>query len=71
MDFASLQKGTITIRERDSTSQRIGPIDDVLAVVRDLVRPVCNSHLTGQTNGDATWEDACGKLAEYSGEQDV
>lgn len=54
-----MQNGTITIRERDSTNQRIGPIDDVLAVVRDLV------------SGDATWADACGKLAEYSGEQAV
>ena len=52
-----MQKGTITIRERDSTAQRIGPIDDVLAVVRDLIA------------GDVTFDEC--RLAPYSGEQDL
>lgn len=59
LDFASLSKGTMTLRERDSTSQRIGPIDDVINVIKNLC------------DGAITWEKACEILPVYSGEQSV
>lgn len=59
VDFASVSNSTVTLRERDSTSQRIGSVDEVLQAVHDLV------------TGQATWADACSRLAEYSGAQDV
>ncbi|RSH95146.1 Glycine--tRNA ligase 1, mitochondrial [Saitozyma podzolica] len=59
VDFASLQKGTMTLRERDSTAQLIGPIDTVISVVDELVK------------GTIDWKGAAGKLESYSGVQDV
>ncbi|KAG8835668.1 Glycine--tRNA ligase 1, mitochondrial [Serendipita sp. 399] len=59
VDFASVANGTITLRERDTTDQRIGKVDEVVAVVADLVE------------GTITWEDACAKLPAYSGVQAV
>ena len=59
LDFASLSKGTMTIRERDSTAQRIGSIDDVIAVMKELC------------DGSLEWAGACERLQEYSGEQAV
>ncbi|GFZ47268.1 AP-4-A synthetase, partial [Saitozyma sp. JCM 24511] len=59
VDFASLQKGTMTLRERDSTAQLIGPIDTVISVVDELVK------------GTINWKGAAGKLESYSGVQDV
>ena len=59
VDFASTKNGTLTLRERDTTSQLIGPIDDVLAVVDGLVK------------GTLDWETASTKLQPYSGVQDV
>ncbi|KAK0519771.1 Glycine--tRNA ligase 1, mitochondrial [Tilletia horrida] len=59
IDFASVSKGTMTLRERDTTSQRIGSIDDVVRVIVDL----CEGRLD--------WAGACAKLPEYSGEQAV
>lgn len=55
----ALKNGTITLRERDTTAQFIGKVDDVIAVVDDLVK------------GNLTWEDANTKLEVYSGVQDV
>ncbi|WWD21320.1 glycine-tRNA ligase [Kwoniella shandongensis] len=59
VDFASIQNGTMTLRERDSTSQLIGPIDTVISVVDELVK------------GTLDWEGASKKLDSYSGVQDV
>ncbi|KAI6029454.1 hypothetical protein BKA83DRAFT_14677 [Pisolithus microcarpus] len=59
LDFASLQNRTMTLRERDTTDQLIGSIDDVIAVVTDLVQ------------GTLTWEDACTRLQVYDGVQAV
>ncbi|KAK1922630.1 hypothetical protein DB88DRAFT_512150 [Papiliotrema laurentii] len=59
VDFASIKNGTLTLRERDSTAQLIGPIDDVIATVDELVK------------GSITWEDASSRLQSYSGVQDV
>ncbi|KAG6332178.1 hypothetical protein ID866_6908 [Astraeus odoratus] len=59
LDFASLQNRTMTLRERDTTDQLIGSIDDVIAVVTELVQ------------GSLTWEDACTKLNVYDGVQAV
>jgi glycyl-tRNA synthetase len=59
VDFATLKNGTITLRERDTTAQLIGKVDDVLAVVDDLVK------------GNSAWDEAATKLEVYSGVQDV
>ena len=45
--------------ERDTTQQRIGPIDEVIKVISDL------------KNGTINWEQACEILPVYSGEQEV
>lgn len=59
LDFASLQNGTMTLRERDTTGQLIGKVEDVVSVIKQL------------TEGTMTWKDAQGKLEKYSGEQAV
>ncbi|KAG9311243.1 glycyl-tRNA synthetase [Chiua virens] len=59
LDFASLQNGTMTLRERDTTEQLIGPIDDVIAVVSELV------------HGTIDWPVARERLAVYDGVQAV
>ncbi|KAN0082800.1 hypothetical protein V8E55_008595 [Tylopilus felleus] len=59
LDFASVQNRTMTLRERDTTEQLIGPIDDVIAVVTDLVQ------------GTLDWTVACERLAVYDGVQAV
>ncbi|OCF40405.1 glycine-tRNA ligase [Kwoniella heveanensis CBS 569] len=59
VDFASLKNGTITLRERDSTAQLIGKIEDVIDVVDALVK------------GTIDWSGASQKLEAYSGVQDV
>lgn len=46
-------------RERDTTDQRIGLIDEVIAVVSELV------------NGNMTWDEACQRLPAYDGVQAV
>lgn len=57
LDFASLQNGTMTLRERDTTDQLIGKVEDVIATIKELCE------------GTLTWEQAGQKLGKYSGEQ--
>lgn len=59
LDFASLQNRTMTLRERDTTDQLIGSIDDVISVIMGLV------------HGALTWEDACTRLKAYGGVQAI
>ncbi|KAI0686445.1 glycyl-tRNA synthetase [Cytidiella melzeri] len=59
LDFASLQKRTMTLRERDSTGQLIGDIDEVIAVVTELV------------DGTIDWAEAGQRLRAYDGVQAV
>ncbi|KAH8927434.1 glycyl-tRNA synthetase [Atractiella rhizophila] len=59
VDFASIKNGTITLRERDTTDQLIGSIDNVIQAVEDL----CSLKLD--------WNGACQKLEKYSGVQDA
>jgi len=59
LDFASVQNRTMTLRERDTTNQLIGPIDDVIGVVTALVQ------------GSMNWVEACQRLAVYDGVQAV
>lgn len=59
IDFASVSKNTVTLRERDTTDQRIGSVDEVIAVVADLVQ------------GTIDWPEACNKLPAYDGVQAV
>jgi hypothetical protein len=49
-------------RERDSTKQVIGPIDEVI----DIVREIC----LGDEEGKG-WALASSRLEEYDGKQDV
>ncbi|KAG6861175.1 hypothetical protein C0995_002982 [Termitomyces sp. Mi166 len=59
VDFASVQKRTITLRERDTTDQRIGSVDEVIEVVSELVQ------------GDIDWAQACARLPAYDGVQAI
>ncbi|KAF9450846.1 glycine-tRNA ligase [Macrolepiota fuliginosa MF-IS2] len=59
IDFASVQNRTMTLRERDTMDQRIGPMDEVIATVTDLV------------NGSINWAEACQRLPAYDGVQAV
>ncbi|THH03777.1 hypothetical protein EW145_g6017 [Phellinidium pouzarii] len=59
LDFASVQNRTMTLRERDTTSQLIGNIDEVITVVTDLVE------------GNIDWAGACKLLSAYDGVQAV
>jgi glycyl-tRNA synthetase len=45
--------------ERDTMDQRIGPIDEVIAVVTELV------------DGSIDWQEACRRLPAYDGVQAV
>jgi glycyl-tRNA synthetase len=59
LDFASVANRTMTLRERDTTEQLIGPIDDVIATVTELVV------------GTIDWFEACRRLEAYDGVQAV
>ncbi|GBE84267.1 glycyl-tRNA synthetase [Sparassis latifolia] len=59
LDFASVQNRTMTLRERDTTGQLIGPIDEVIATVTELVQ------------GSIDWAEACRRLPAYDGVQAV
>jgi len=59
IDFATVSNDTITLRERDTTDQRIGKIDEVVAVTTDLVQ------------GAIQWVEACQRLPAYDGVQAV
>ena len=59
IDFASVSKNTVTLRERDTTTQRIGTIDEVV----DVIKRLCN--------GSLDWTGACQVLPAYTGTQDV
>ncbi|KAF8880636.1 glycyl-tRNA synthetase [Infundibulicybe gibba] len=59
LDFASVKNRTMTLRERDTMEQRIGPIDEVIACLKELV------------SGDITWGTACAQLPAYDGVQAV
>jgi hypothetical protein len=50
---------TLRLRERDTTGQLIGDIDDVISVLIDLV------------NGNADWAGACTRLPAYDGIQAI
>jgi len=55
----AVQNRTMTLRERDTTDQLIGSIDDVIAVVTELV------------DGTIEWKEACERLPKYDGVQAV
>lgn len=59
IDFASVSKNTVTLRERDTTTQRIGTVDEVV----DVIKRLCN--------GSLDWTGACQVLPAYTGTQDV
>jgi glycyl-tRNA synthetase len=49
----------MTLRERDTTLQLIGKIEEVITLVHDLCR------------GSCTWDEAQKRLPAYTGEQDA
>ncbi|THG94168.1 hypothetical protein EW026_g7248 [Hermanssonia centrifuga] len=59
IDFASISKRTMTLRERDTTIQLIGDIDEVIPIVIELV------------NGSMDWPEACQRLSIYEGVQSL
>ncbi|GAA5904059.1 uncharacterized protein JCM6883_002069 [Sporobolomyces salmoneus] len=59
LDFASVKNGTMTLRERDTTLQLIGKMEEVIELVNDLCRGSCD------------WDDAQKRLPAYTGEQDA
>ncbi|TFK50428.1 glycyl-tRNA synthetase [Heliocybe sulcata] len=59
LDFASVANRTMTLRERDTLTQLIGDIDEVIKVVIELVE------------GSITWADACQRLPAYDGVQAI
>ncbi|ORY50183.1 hypothetical protein BCR35DRAFT_310751 [Leucosporidium creatinivorum] len=58
LDFASLKNGTMTLRERDTTLQVIGKIDEVIKLVADL----CSG---------LEWSEGSKRLPAYTGEQEI
>jgi len=59
LDFASVKNRTMTLRERDTTTQLIGSIEEVTQVITQLV------------HNNMPWEEACKQLKAYDGVQDV
>ncbi|SCZ96648.1 BZ3500_MvSof-1268-A1-R1_Chr4-4g07514 [Microbotryum saponariae] len=59
IDFASVKNGTITLRERDTTFQVIGKVEEVVALLVEL----CSGRLE--------WAEAATRLPAYTGEQEV
>ncbi|EIM83849.1 glycyl-tRNA synthetase [Stereum hirsutum FP-91666 SS1] len=59
LDFASVQNRTMTLRERDTTGQLIGDIDQVIGILTELV------------DGTIDWAEACKRLPAYDGVQAI
>ncbi len=57
VDFQSLKDGTITLRERDSTRQVRGPLEEILKALGDLC---------GETK---TWKDVEASLPSFSSQE--
>ncbi|KAI8451973.1 glycyl-tRNA synthetase [Phakopsora pachyrhizi] len=72
VDFGSVKNGTITLRERDSTKQLIGKVDEVIEVVREIcLRLIDNENEKGGKGEVRGWKAACERLEEYNGKQDI
>lgn len=56
VDFASLEDGSVTLRERDSTAQVRAPEEEVVRAVRNLVA------------GVEGWEDVARRLPAFAGQ---
>ncbi|KAM0792538.1 Glycine--tRNA ligase 1, mitochondrial [Microbotryomycetes sp. NB124-2] len=59
IDFASIKNNTMTLRDRDTTDQVIGSIDEVVSLIQDLC------------SGEVEWQEGSKRLPAYSGEQEV
>lgn len=57
IDFQSVQDGTLTLRDRDSTKQVRATEDEIVAAVVKLVE------------GEETWEDVKTRLPEFKGQE--
>lgn len=56
IDFATVDDGSITLRERDSTSQVRASEDDIVQAVRNLV------------DGSESWEQVSQRLPAFTGQ---
>jgi len=56
IDFQTVADNTITLRERDSTQQKRGSIDDVIAALEKMVR-------------STSWEEATAGLKDFAGQE--
>jgi len=57
VDFQSLEDGTITLRERDGMKQIRGTQDEVIKVVKGILK------------GRSTFDDALAKFGEFQGQE--
>jgi glycyl-tRNA synthetase len=57
--YVAVANRTITLRERDTTGQLIGGLDEVINTVVELV------------NGTIVWPEACERLPVYDGVQAI
>lgn len=55
VDFDTLRDSSVTLRERDSTEQVRGSVDDIMKATANLVY------------GAETWEQVSGRLTTFSG----
>lgn len=56
VDFQSVQDNTVTLRERDSTVQKRGPVEDVISALEKMVR-------------GASWAEGTKSLKDFEGQQ--
>ena len=57
VDFQTVKDNTITLRDRDTTSQVRASEDEICAAVKSIV------------DGDETWEDVARRLPKFEGQE--
>lgn len=56
IDFDSVKDDSVTLRERDSTKQVRGSIQEIVEAIKDI------------TYNDGTWEEGTAKLKPFEGQ---
>jgi glycyl-tRNA synthetase len=57
VDFQTVKDNTITLRDRDSTTQVRASDDEICAAIRSIV------------DGEETWEDVAKRLPKFEGQE--
>lgn len=57
MDFQTLKDGSITLRDRDTTTQVRASEDDIVAAIKSM------------TDGEETWADVKKRLPAFEGQE--